>query len=138
MHLPILDIQRSPHSVRNTSPLLFWAVVITACREHPTYAGYFDRLIPPFKKLLGEHLVDSIRSIHTIQALLLLCTWPFPVRRQAYDPCWAQCGQAVAATLEMGLEKALPTWVAIAGDISGADVILRFKTWMGCFVVSTS
>ncbi|KAK9247040.1 hypothetical protein V1506DRAFT_572216 [Lipomyces tetrasporus] len=137
-HLPVLDIQKPIDSVWNDSTLLFWTVLVTSAREHPVHCVQFPRLYLPFRRLLSEHLFNSIRCIYTIQALLLLCVWPFPVKNQRDDPSWNYCGLAVAAALQMDLHESQGNWRPDASENSAEDMILRLKTWLGCFVVSTS
>ena len=134
-HLPILDIQKPVDAVLRESPLLFWAVVVVSARDHPEHSTYFSSLLVPFKGLLSEYLVSPFRSERTIQALLLLCTWPFPVNMQADDPSWNYCGMAVAAALQRGLKPSLGTAFQ---DPAADDASLKIKTWLGCFVVSTT
>ena len=131
-HLPILDVMKSPEIVHRNSSLLFWAVVLTAARRHPTHGTRAASLQTAFKKLLSDNLVYSIRSEHTIQALLLLCVWPFALRYQVNDPSWNYCCLAASASMQMGLHDNRPN-VAISPE----KLALRLKTWLGCFVIST-
>lgn len=86
--------------------------------------------------MLSEYLTRSIRSIWTIQALLLLCLWPFPVASQLDDPSWEYCGMAVAAALKMGLDDSPASW-GEAIRPSSDELTWRSKTWLGCLCVST-
>lgn len=130
-HLPIVDVQKSMDTIFCDSAFLFWAIVITAAQYHPVHSGQFHRLGQPFKRLVADHLVHSIRSIYTIQALLLLIVWPFPVLQQDDDPSWNYCGIAVSATLKMGFDD------TNRNNMSDS-MIQRTKTWLGCFAVSTA
>lgn len=136
-HLPILDLQKPIDSIRNESPLLFWTVIVISVRTHPLHSAQFESLQAPFRRLLSGYLVNSIRSIYTIQALLLLCLWPFPVAKQPEDPSWDYCGMAVAATFKMGLDDSQSSWTD-ASEPPGDDAMWRLKTWLGSFVVSTT
>ncbi|CAM1506000.1 Fc.00g116370.m01.CDS01 [Cosmosporella sp. VM-42] len=135
-HLPILDIRGPANSLLNTSPILFWTIIIITARDHPTYTILEAQLQHPYQKLLSQHVLSSICCVYTIQALLLLCIWPFPVRHQDDDPSWGYSGLAVAATLQMRLHE---TGVGKSDDKPElADIVaLRLKTWLGCFFVST-
>lgn len=86
--------------------------------------------------MLSNVMTRSIRSTYTIQALLLLCLWPFPVQSQLDDPSWEYCGMAVAAALKMGLEDRPVSWGQTVRP-SPDEHIPRLKAWLGCFVVST-
>lgn len=119
------------------SPLLFWTIIIISIREHPLHSAQFSELQKPFKTLLSGYLVNSIRSIYTIQSLLCLCVWPLPVANQWDDPSWNYCGLAVSAALQMGLYRTRANGSGV-GEVNSKDDLQRLKTWLGCFVVSTS
>ena len=91
-HLPVLDIQIPASYLLKDSPLLFWTTIIIAARDHLAHATFSIQLQLPYKRLLSTYLSKSICCVHTIQALLLLCTWPFLVRNQNDDPSWATAG----------------------------------------------
>lgn len=118
------------------SPLLFWTIIVIASSKHPLHGNHFCSLQVPFHRLLSEHLTRSIRSIWTIQALLLLCLWPFPVANQLDDPSWEFCGIAVAAALKMGLDECPVPWGESIRP-TPVELTWRLKTWLGCFLVST-
>lgn len=86
--------------------------------------------------MLSGYFVKSIRCIYTIQALLLLCLWPFPVDNQREDPSWEYCGVAVAAVLKLTSNGSQTDW-SEANEQCLEDVRWRLKTWLECFVVST-
>ncbi|KAF3763224.1 hypothetical protein M406DRAFT_352259 [Cryphonectria parasitica EP155] len=139
--LPILHVRRSIDLVFEDSPLLFWAVILTAARGSRN--PLFEKLLEPVKRLLMAQIVTSIRSIHAIQGLLILSFWPFPVQRQTQDVSWTYCNIAVSAAIQICLGRAdLPRSGPHAKfDVPKGwtgDAVLRKKTWLGCFVVSTS
>ncbi|GAD96987.1 conserved hypothetical protein [Paecilomyces variotii No. 5] len=136
-HLPIIDLGKPVEAILTDSPLLFWTVVIISIRKHPLHCAHFQYLKAPFKRLLSDYLVASIRSVYTIQALLLLCLWPFPVEKQTDDPSWEYCAVAVAAVFKMGLDDSQTSWID-ASEPPSDNLACRLKTWLGCFIVSTT
>jgi hypothetical protein len=112
--------------------------MLTSAREHPDHRVFHARLLSPFRMLLSECVLIGIRDLYTIQALLLLCSWPLPVRNQRDDPSWHYCSLAVAAILQLGLGES--TGFSRLDRVQNliGDAILRKKTWLACFVVSTS
>jgi hypothetical protein len=90
------------------------------------------RLQTVFHRLLSEHIVKTIRCTYTIQALLLLCTWPMPVSRQSDDPSWNYCNLAVSAVQQIGIHEPVH-----AEGKRSAHSIAYLKAWLGCFVIST-
>lgn len=134
-HLPILDLSKPIDRIFNDSSLLFWTIVITATSKHPVHSNYFELLHIPFKHLLSQYLVNSIRCIYTVQALLILCLWPFPVAKQQDDPSWEYIGIAVAAIVKLASNDSQTNWPG--SNPLFIDESVRQKTWLGCFLVST-
>lgn len=117
------------------SPIFFWTIVVISASKHPQHSNYFTLLQVPFKQLLSGYLVNSIRCIYTVQALLALCLWPLPVIKQQDDPSWDYCGMAVAAMLKLTSVDSNTNWPG--SNPHFFEESLRFKTWLGCFAVST-
>ncbi|KAJ5260499.1 hypothetical protein N7478_012104 [Penicillium angulare] len=134
-HLPILDLTKPIDLIWSDSQLLFWTIIITATSKHPHHSSYFGPLQIQFKRLLSEYLVSSIRCIYTVQALLILCLWPFPVAKQQDDPSWEYIGLATAANLKLTSIDSQTNWPGSNPLL--IDESLRQKTWLGCFSVST-
>lgn len=134
-HLPILDLTKSIDSIWSDNQLLFWTIVIASASKHPRYSSYFGPLQVPVKHLLSEYLVSSIRCIYTVQALLILCLWPFPVAKQQDDPSWEYIGLAIAANLKLTSVDSQTNWPGSNHLLIVESV--RQKTWLGCFAVST-
>lgn len=135
-HFPILDLQKPIDSIHNDSPVLFWTVIIISAQKHPLHSEQFKRLLTPFKMLFSSYLLNSICSFYTIQALLLLCIWPFPVNKQREDPSWEYCGMAVAAILKLAPDDPQRMWPS-STEASAETVTAGLKTWLGCFFVTT-
>ncbi|KAH8879325.1 hypothetical protein GQ53DRAFT_706035 [Thozetella sp. PMI_491] len=56
--------------------------------------------------------------------------------RQSDDPSWNYCGLVASAAMQMGLNDC---WKKLKPhEIPSDDTILRLKTWIGCFVVTSS
>ncbi|KAL7916670.1 hypothetical protein GGI35DRAFT_433784 [Trichoderma velutinum] len=131
-HVPFIASGQSADGLYQQSDLLFWTLLLVSARHHPIHSQQFTRLRSAFHKLLSEYLIRSIRSIYTVQSLLVLCAWPMPVMSQRDDPSWNYCNIAVSAVQQMGICEPLRTM----GDIS-ANSPTYFKSWLGCFVIST-
>lgn len=131
-HVPFIDIENSADSIHQTSEVLFWALVLVSARNHALYSHHFSKLRSTFNRLLSEHVIRTIRCPHTIQALLLLCTWPMPVASQNDDPSWNYCSLAVSAVQQIGIHE--PAHIE---EKRPAHSITYLKSWLGCFVIST-
>ncbi|KUI64961.1 Transcriptional regulatory protein SEF1 [Cytospora mali] len=84
-YFPIVRI-REPDAIYNSGPVLFWAIVATACRTADHHGGVFDFLVDAVKKEVWESLSDPPISLATINALLILSVWPLPTIRFMKDP----------------------------------------------------
>lgn len=131
-HVPFIEIEQSADAVYQASDILFWALVLVSARNHPLFNRQFPQLKSAFHGLLSEYIVRAIRCTYTVQALLLLCTWPMPVASQGDDPSWNYCSLAVSAVQQIGIHEP----VHIEGKRS-AQSVPYLKAWLGCFVVST-
>jgi hypothetical protein len=118
------------NNLHQSSPLLFWTIILITS-HHP------DNLVEPYRTLLARHLLQTVRSIQTIHALLLFCLWPIPVRKQLLDSSWNYCGFALSAAIRMGLHQSDATWEYDFSQFSAQDMEIRRRTWLGCYIVST-
>ena len=134
-HLPILNLGKPIDSIWNDSPILFWSIIVVSASKHPQHSNYFSILRSPFRLLLSDYMVSSIRSIYTVQALLILILWPFPVTKQQDDPSWEYCGMAVAAVLKLTSDDSHTNWPG--SNPTFIEESVYSKTWLGCFAVST-
>lgn len=116
--------------IHQTSPLLFWTIILISSR-------HTEMLIEPYKNLLSRQLIEPVRSLYTIHALLLFCLWPLPVRKQILDSSWNYCGFAVSAAIRMGLHQLEATFEYDFSQFSAQDLEIRRRTWLGCFIIST-
>ncbi|KAF8850816.1 hypothetical protein BDZ45DRAFT_751319 [Acephala macrosclerotiorum] len=104
-HCPILDASSSVAVLSQSSPILFWTIVMLSSRWHPSLHHHYNTLLDPYRILLGRTLVEQIFYLESIQALTLLCFWPLSVCRQVDDPSWNYCGIITHAARKMGLDK---------------------------------
>jgi hypothetical protein len=116
--------------LHETNPLLFWTIILISSR-------HTEALIEPFKNLLARQLIEPVRSLYTIHALLLFCLWPLPVRKQIVDSSWNYCGFATSAAIRMGLHQLEATFEYDFSQYSAQEIEIRRRTWLGCFIVST-
>lgn len=137
-HFPILETDMSVDFLHQSNPLLFWTIIFISSRHDNVLYVHYDNLTEPFKRLLSTYLVEPIRSLYTIQALLLYCLWPVPVRKQILDSSWNFCSLAVSAAIRMGLHQSDATWEYDFSQLSATDRQVRQRTWLGCFIVSTT
>lgn len=85
-HCPIPDKAMSVAALEHSSPVSFWTILIIASRWHPVLHNLYWLLLGPYRGLLAKTLIEPIRSIESIQVVVLLCFWPLAVPGQVDDP----------------------------------------------------
>ena len=134
-HLPIVNTNASLESIYTSSPLLFWTIALVTCRHNPRHQDLYQALAAPYEGLLSTILVRSIHSLKNIQAILLLCIWPFPVRHQHDQPSLNYCSMAVSAAMQMGLHRPGHSAEYNISDKTESNID-KTMTWMACVQVS--
>jgi len=136
-HFCILEPVDSLSQLYQDSPLLFWTIVLVATRHHITLHVHLPALQQAHMTLHAKVLMDAIQSLHEIQAVLMICTWPGPVKQQPQDPSWQQLGLAINAARQMGLHKATD-WFILGSkpfktQLSKHLLSTRKMTWLKAF-----
>ena len=136
-HVPFLEPCTSLHAYYRSSELLFWTVVLSSCFMFNEYHDLHGRLLPYHRQLLSTKMLGERVSLRTIHAMLLMCTWTYPVSNQYDDLTWIICGTAVNMAMVMGLHK--PGHIheyAKDNQRHPGSPYTRNCTWLACFVVS--
>ncbi|PWY68993.1 hypothetical protein BO94DRAFT_590574 [Aspergillus sclerotioniger CBS 115572] len=122
----------------NANRLLLWTVIAVACKESAQYTHLYVTLVDPVRRLAGDLYNTQSRHFETIQALLLLCIWPFPFQQTAHDPSPMYCGLATQLSYQLGLHRPNQHmhWEYGATGSNYRVDLQRRKAWIGCFVVN--
>ncbi|KIX04970.1 uncharacterized protein Z518_05842 [Rhinocladiella mackenziei CBS 650.93] len=138
--LPILSQDLSPDEYHARSPLLFWMIIAIAARSHPKDVGVYTNLNPPLMKLLWTKVSGIPHSHLTIQAIVLLCMWPFSTPSMITDPSFTLISIARTACMHIGLHRPeiLQDFNRIKFRVEPEHVEEAVKLWAGCFVVAES
>jgi hypothetical protein len=136
-HLPIIDTNIPVRNIQESSPFLFWTVLFLASRYHAEYISRYNLLITPFTNLTNKTILMNPHSLHTVQAILFLSTWPSPIMFQLEDPSLMFAGIAVHAAFILGLPRALTSTGPLSSMISQEHREAMAKTWLACFSVHT-
>ena len=129
--LPV-SIPRSPQTVYEKCPLLFWVICAIASSTRTML-----QLQPGIEAMISQVVINPPRSVEVVQALLLLCLWPFPFGSTLSDPSFLYCGLATQLGLQIGLHR--PT---LSQEFSSRQQVLevedsvRQSTWVACYVVN--
>ena len=87
----------------------------------------------PYENLLASHIVKAIHSLQTVQALLILITWPTPVNAQPESPTWNYCGLVANTARLIGIHEPGREKEYGFPRATSQDVKLRTRTWMHIF-----
>jgi hypothetical protein len=94
------------------------------------------------KTMIAETIHGTTHSVDTVQALLIMCIWPFKVVRLSEDPSHFYCSIARQMSLQLGLHRpGQPYWPLRHGSLSGPSTVMmdeeiRQSTWLACYVVN--
>ncbi|KAK5053819.1 hypothetical protein LTR84_001781 [Exophiala bonariae] len=135
-YLPFTMVTQSPDAMYSDCPLLFWVICAVAAHDKLK-----SQLAPLLKVLLADTIHSQPRTIATVQALLIMSTWPFSVTAVADDPSDFYCGIATQMALRLGVHRPTQSHLHTYGseEHASASVVSRevqLTTWMACFIVS--
>lgn len=130
--LPIFDTSFSPDNCYSQSPLLFWTIIGISSRS-------YDKN-PTLASALSQHILDmaflsplaASSPIHTIRALLLLITWPFPKGTRKNDCTFALAGLMLHMALENGLRGHRSCPQHLSTRTADASLDRRPELWAYC------
>lgn len=130
---PILET-KSAIELYSQSQILFWTVMLTACLSDPEPTMY-NKLASLIKQLAIETCwIRTPRSTHISQALLILCSWPFPNEKVLDDCSYRFVGLAKSLSLQLGLHRG-----RFMSEFSRTQTSMpqaekwRTRTWLGIF-----
>ncbi|KAK5094685.1 Regulatory protein leu3 [Exophiala xenobiotica] len=134
-YLPLELKSRDPDDVYLNSPLLFWAICAAASSWKLQ-----SQLEVEIKTLVATTLHSKVRAIETVQALLVLCMWPFRVSKLHEDPSHFYIGLATQMCLQLGLHRPSQPHSHLVDrpeyQSMIADAHVKTTTWLACFVVN--
>lgn len=117
--------------------VLFWTVIAIGCTRSSKHSDLYLRLKNPVERLLTDINHPASHSFPQIQALLLICCWPFPFGPIDTDPSWTYCGLATHYALRLGLHRpAHATDFKYDVVYDQETMIIRQRTWIACFIIN--
>jgi transcriptional regulatory protein LEU3 len=100
--MPIVRI-RDPDACYKAAPVLFWAVMVTACRRYAKRESTFQFLVNAISSEVSSATASAPIRPPVITALLILSTWSLPTIRFMNDPTYVYTGIALNSSLFLGL-----------------------------------
>ncbi|XPS78991.1 hypothetical protein M3J09_010986 [Ascochyta lentis] len=135
---PILDASMGPNDYYDSSPFLFWTIIVIGSRRYtddPNVLGKSSQLITP---LAFSSMALRSSPMPVIQGLLLLCTWRLPTNSMYKDMTHLMCGSAVHLATQIGLHIS-----GVGQDFARMPVkkdeehkVFRARLWLCCVIVS--
>lgn len=136
--LPLLTSSKSPDEYYEASPLLFWAIVAVAARRYIPDPTLLSSLSGPVTRLLWTTVADVPQSYLVVQALCLLCTWPFPISSTSNDPTFMFSGLMMQIALQIGLHRPshAQDFTKFRVELREEELRDRVTTWAACNAVA--
>lgn len=129
---------REPDAIYNTGPVLFWVIVVTACRKSTHEGGIFDFLVDAVRNEIWDSVSDPPISLATVNALLILSVWPLPTIRFMKDPSPIYVSLLMNSCYMLGIHTGrgdFPTQVYPAYRLSVSDEEAVFS-WVGYNIIA--
>ncbi|KAI0121294.1 fungal-specific transcription factor domain-containing protein [Xylariales sp. AK1849] len=118
------------------APLLFWSVLAIASKDSEKHASHHLPLHSLTRQLAADILLLGTRSIHLVQALLLLYVWSFPHKDMNKEPLSMYCAVAISMARSLGLHRPQHPFRFFAAKASEIGTVeTRTITWLSCFIV---
>lgn len=134
-YVPIFDTKVNPDDCYRASPFLFWAIVTTGARksENPTL---ILTLAPKVMDLAKLAIFASERYLPTIQALILMCTWPIPIDTLQKDKVPMLAGAMLQIATNMGLHVygTAQDFTRVASRHDRRQRDFRTRLWALCLI----
>ncbi|KJR82959.1 c6 zinc finger domain containing protein [Sporothrix schenckii 1099-18] len=136
-HFPIIRT-RDPDKIYESAPLLFWTIMVIAARRF----AKDDSVLPFLTESLPSEVWGAMGNpplpLGMINALLLLCAWPFTTIRFLRDPSTIFSSIAMSSCFMIGLHTGRGEHPELANpnfQIRNTDEEATF-TWAGFNIIS--
>ncbi|CAI6097459.1 unnamed protein product [Clonostachys chloroleuca] len=121
----------------NRCKFLFWVVIAIGSKSTENHEQLYTQLRPHIRLLVSDLDGAVEHALGTVQALLLLCWWPFPFQATRSDPSWSYSGLAVHTALRAGIHRPHHFSDFMYNDrLDDAGIQAFRKAWIGCFIVN--
>ncbi|KAK0623320.1 hypothetical protein B0T14DRAFT_172968 [Immersiella caudata] len=135
-YLPIVRT-RDPDICYKRGHVLFWAIIMTACRRFARDDTVFQFLIDSLLPEIWSSVSQPPLRLPIINSLLLLATWPFPTIRFLSDPSIIFAGIAMNSSFLTGLHTGQGGHSEFKG--LGCEQLDTNEeatfTWAGCAII---
>lgn len=132
--MPIME-SKCAANLYSQSPMLFWTVMMIASQSEPTSDLYVS-LVDPIKRLMTEVCwLQTPRSSHIVQALILLSMWPLPNEKMLDDPSQRFITLANCLGLQLGMHRGKFIYeFSRTQKLMPNAVKWRTRAWVGIYI----
>ena len=136
-YLPIVR-NRDPDDCYKRGPVLFWVMIMTACRRFAKDSTIFEFLKDSLLPEIWSSVSQPSLRLPVINALLLLAAWPNPNIRLVSDPSLIFAGLSMNASFITGLHTGKGSHAEFRNLLDECDTTDEEATftWAGCVIIS--
>lgn len=109
-----------------------------ASRRKTSQPTLITKLARDVSNLLWNTLRTVPHSLGTVQALIILCTWPFPISSSTNDSTFMLVGIMLQLSTQMGLHQAVSAqdFTKAPTRLSSEEYCEWVRTWKACNIVA--
>lgn len=137
-------IRTSLSEYSQSSPHLFWTIILCSCQMHPKHAHMYSSIVTEHEVMLSATVLRAPLTIEMMHALLCLCLWPVPKLRLWQDLSWGYMGLVVNSAMQLNCHLPSNPLLNIhlrrnasRRALPNIDAAVRNTTWLACFDLST-
>ncbi|KAI1353099.1 hypothetical protein F5Y01DRAFT_277784 [Xylaria sp. FL0043] len=101
-YMPVVR-HRDPNKCYETCPLLFWTIIYVGSRRYAKSTSLLTFLSEEIRRQSFAALADVPLSLHTLNAIILICSWVFPGARFSNDPSTLLASVTTNAAFLLGI-----------------------------------
>ncbi|VUC35648.1 unnamed protein product [Clonostachys rosea] len=133
---PILSSSVSPNSIYDSSPLLFWTIIVTAARHDAADFSLLLSLLPAVKRLLWSTIPATPHTLASLQAMAILCLWSFPVSTMPEDTTFILSGILRSAAMHVGLHRPdiLELYSRTRSTLGRPELLQAIRCWCAIYL----
>ncbi|OJJ67014.1 hypothetical protein ASPBRDRAFT_69469 [Aspergillus brasiliensis CBS 101740] len=137
-YVPLLDPSISPDQYYARSAVLFWSIILQASRRYTEEPGLFVSLTAPVKKLIWDTIANPPHTWHVVQAIILVCMWPFPTSSLSSDITSILLSTAQTISLRIGLHRpeAIQDFSRTRRRLMPEEMAEVARTWATCYITA--
>ncbi|KAI1026519.1 hypothetical protein LB503_013555 [Fusarium chuoi] len=137
-------IRTSLSEYSQSSPHLFWTIILCSCHMHPKHAHMYSSIVTEHEAMLSATVLRAPLTIEMMHALLCLCLWPVPKLRLWQDLSWGYIGLVVNSAMQLNCHLPSNPLLnmhlrrnASRRAVPNIDAAVRDTTWLACFEMNT-